>query len=390
MDRINTLFDKYQNNQCKPEEIEELLEYFRIGDEESLLKTHIDLALSIEASDDTELEKATDEVYGRIKSKILRDKPDKGRLILMRWIAAASILLFLSVGAYFILNKQQAQQVAQKQDLVPANDQATLTLANGQKIILTKGLSGKLANQGNTLIQVNAGHAIAYTTSTTGTGDKVEYNTLSTKKGEQSPYPLVLADGTKVWLNAESSITFPTAFNSKERMVKITGEAYFEVVHKPAQAFKVIVRGQVTEDIGTHFNINAYDDEPALKTTLLEGSVKVFIPSSSSSLQKAGVRLNPGQEAVNNNNGLNVQNADTEQAVAWKNGYFQFNHADLYTVMRQLSRWYDVDVAYEGNIPKKIFSGKIHRNLNASESLQMLQYFKVNYKIQGKTIIISN
>ncbi|WP_214071858.1 FecR family protein [Mucilaginibacter sp. dw_454] len=300
-----------------------------------------------------------------------------------RIAAAASILIFLSVGAYYVFHKQVPPQIAliQKQDIAPGRNQATLTLANGQKIILRKGLSGQLARQGNTVIRVNGGSAIAYVPGQVDA--KIEYNTLTTAKGEMSPYPLILPDGSKIWLNSQSSITFPTAFSGKERLVKITGEAYLEVVHKADQPFRVAVKGQTIEDRGTHFNINAYDDEPVINTTLLEGSIKISVGTKTAVLK-------PGQQAstVNGSSLINVKSADVDQAVAWKNGFFQFNDADIQTVMRQLSRWYDVDVQYEGKVPSFDFSGEMERSLNASQVLKLLSK-KVHFRIEGKKIIVT-
>lgn len=297
-----------------------------------------------------------------------------------RWLSiAASILLIIGLGGYFLLKSklptQQSEQTA-KQDIPPGHNQATLTLAGGQKIILTKGLKGLVAKQGQTAINANANN-ITYRASQPE--QSISYNTLSTAKGEQSPYPLVLADGTKVWLNAESSITFPTAFNNKERIVKLTGEAYFEVKHNAQQPFKVETAGQVVEDIGTHFNVNAYSNEPVIQTTLLEGGVRVN-----------GVQLQPGQQAriATGTTQVRLYTVDAEAVVAWKNGLFEFDNTPLEAVMRQLARWYDVNVIYEGNIPDRAFTGKLYRNINASQLLDVLTYNKIHYRINGKTLTI--
>jgi transmembrane sensor len=292
-----------------------------------------------------------------------------------RIAAAASVILALSAGGYFLLHKAQpAQQTARlvKNDIAPGHNRATLTLAGGKKIILTKGLSGTLAKQGQTIINASENNIIY--NAKNQTGDQVNYNTLSTAKGEQSPYPLVLPDGTKVWLNAESSITFPTAFNGRERKVKITGEAYFEVVHHERQPFRVETGKQAIEDIGTHFNVNTYPDEPTEKTTLLEGAVKVN-----------GILLSPGQQT----DGRTVTAANTEQAIAWKNGYFRFDGEQIDKIMRQLQRWYDIEVSYQGDLPQEVFYGKISRYKNISQALNMLAYSKaVHFKIEGRRVTI--
>jgi len=314
----------------------------------------------------------------------------KTRTLWPRIVAAASVILALSIGGYFLLHKQQPQQTANyKNDIPPGHNQATLTLANGKKIILTKGLSGKLAQQGTTLIGVSSQNALAYTAAGANANAPVAYNTLSTAIGEQSPYPLVLADGTKVWLDAESSITFPVAFNGKDRIVKITGEAYFEVAHNSAHPFKVTVKEQTIEDIGTHFNINAYDNEKVITTTLLEGIVKVFVPGSSSPLERAGLRLKPGEQAVLKNQIINVTNADVEETVAWKNGYFRFNNEKIESIMRKLSRWYPIDVQYSGAITDEEFYATSSRYKNISEVLTMLQKTKgVHFTIDGRRVTV--
>jgi len=301
---------------------------------------------------------------------------------------AASVLLLLTAGGYWLLHRRPTQQIAQNKqnDIAPGRNQATLTLANGQTIILNKGLTGKLAQQGNTLVQVNAGNDITYTP---GHAEKqVEYNTLTTKRGEESPYPLVLADGTKVWLNAASSIRFPTAFNGKTREVTITGEAYVEVAHNAAKPFRLITRGQTIEDIGTHFDVNAYEDEPAIKTTLLEGSVKVIMANSPTK----GVILQPGQQSLVDNSTLKVRDADVDQVVAWRNGKFLFDDEPLAGIMRQVSRWYNVDVSYEdAGLKTKRFGGVTARFASVSELLNTLEMTgKVKFTIQGRNIIVQD
>lgn len=292
-----------------------------------------------------------------------------------RIAVAASILLCIGTGGYFLLKtKLPKQQIAQHQthDVAPGHNQATLTLANGKKIILTKGLNGLLATQGKTTI-IASQNTIAYN-GIQSANESVNYNTLSTAKGEQSPYPLVLADGTKVWLNSESSITFPTVFNQKERLVKLTGEAYFEVKHNDKQGFKVIAPTQTIEDIGTQFNVKAYADEPAPATTLVEGSVKVN-----------NVILKPGEEKI----GDRVETANLKEVLAWKDGYFRFSNASITTIMRELARWYDIEVVYEGPVTQEHFSAKISRYKNISNVLQMLEKTKhVHFKIEGRRVTV--
>lgn len=299
----------------------------------------------------------------------------------LRITAAASIVLLLSFGSYFLIHKNPIAKVAKNKvyDVAPGRNQATLILANGQKIILTKGLRGQLATQGNAIVK--ADNAITYTASRSSSTD-IQYNTMSTVRGEQSPYPLILADGTKVWLNAASSITFPTAFNGKKRMVKITGEAYFEVAHNAAKPFVVTLPNQTVEVLGTHFDINAYTDESAVKTTLLEGSVKVYN-------DKSARVIKPGQQAILQNNELSVANVNTEEAIAWKEGYFRFDNERIESIMRKLARWYDIDVQYAGTVPDDEFTGVASRSRNISDVLKKLEYYNtVHFKIQGRRVTV--
>src|SRR5665213_1915814 len=288
-----------------------------------------------------------DRMLAKLRQRVKAEQTPVISIFWRRTAAAASILLCLGIGLYeYTLHKDHpaTATVAKNKvlDLPPGTNQATLTLANGQKIALTKSLSGKLAQQGNTTINMTSGGEITYTQKDAAQPQvtEVAYNTLTTKRKEQ--FPLVLADGTKVWLNSSSSITYPVTFNGKEKRVSITGEAYFEVVHNAAQPFRVAVSGQTVEDIGTEFNINAYDDEPVIKTTLINGSVRVTKGSHKAILK-------PGQAAITTlqQDNIQVKDADIEEAAAWKNGQTLFDDEDIQTIMRQVSRWYDVDVVYE-------------------------------------------
>lgn len=375
---FNELVDKVNNNTATDEELAQYNAFLN-----RLMPGNADFA-SLEAGQPETIKK---ELWARIQTA---RKPARVRTLWPRIAAAASIALAVSFGGYLLLHKQQHQEVSYfKNDILPGHNQATLTLANGQKIILTKGMSGQLAQQGNTVVGVNGQNTITYSSSGTGANAAIAYNTLSTAIGEQSPYPLVLADGTKVWLDAASSVTFPVAFNGKDRMVKITGEAYFEVAHNSAHPFKVMVKNQVVEDIGTHFNINAYDDETAIKTTLLEGAVKVFVPGAQSLAEQAGVLLSPGQQSVLKGEAFNITNADMEEVIAWKNGYFRFNNENIQSVMLKLSRWYNIDVQYAGAIPDVKFYATSARNRKISEVLTMLQETKgIHFKVEGRRVTV--
>lgn len=327
-------------------------------------------------------------LYSSITARIAGTQRN-GRIRRLYLSAAAAVTLaFLTVGVYRLFHEpSRLKQTAHNKinDLKPGENRATLTLANGQKIILTKSLTGQLSKQGNVNISMKANGTVAYTAGSGGqtTNAGTAYNTLTTKKGEQ--FPLILSDGTQVILDAASSITFPVAFTGNKRTVFITGQAYFKVVHNQHQPFQVLVKGQTINDIGTEFNINAYDDEGSVKTTLLEGSVKVSKASEA-------VVLTPGQQSQVTDNGNTitvVKNADIQSVVAWKNGLFQYNNASIQEVMRQVARWYNVDIQYEGTIPQREFSGKMQRDLNASQVLDLLSFTRIHFKIEGKKIIVT-
>lgn len=302
---------------------------------------------------------------------------------------AATILIMFSVGAYFYLKQPSATKVNKvayfKNDIAPGRNEAILTLSNGKKVDLNNARKGTIAKQGNTSIKKTQDGQLVYnsTADITEADKALLYNTVATPKGGQ--YQVDLPDGTKVWLDAGSSIRFPLAFSNNERRVEISGEAYFEVAKNKALPFRVVTSNQIVEVLGTHFNINAYRDEDATKTTLLEGSVKVSHPD-----QKDARFLTPGQQSSvqPGREPIDIQNVNTEDAVAWKNGYFAFDHTDLHSLMRQLSRWYNVDVVYEGNVPDDEFVGQISRSANLSQVLKILELGDLHFKIKNNKLIV--
>jgi ferric-dicitrate binding protein FerR (iron transport regulator) len=310
--------------------------------------------------------------------------------------AAAVVILILAAGSYFIFNKNNSQkQIAQSHsqkfynDITPGGNKAILTLANGSQIVLDSAAVGTLANQGNVkIIKLDSGQLAYNGPQTKEILTEISYNTISTPRGGQ--YQLTLSDGTKVWLNAASSLRFPASFVGKERKVELTGEGYFQVVHNSTQPFTVSVNGMEVHDIGTAFNINAYRDEPVIKTTLISGGVRVTeLKTRNSKL------LKPGQQALvsltddQNPEHITIKPADIAEAIGWKNGKFQFGEGtDIATIMRQIARWYDVDVEYKGKITGHI-GGSISRNVNASKVLNMLEKTgSVKFKIEGKKVIV--
>jgi transmembrane sensor len=306
-----------------------------------------------------------------------------------RFAAAASVIL-LFVTLYFlqssnpVTDKDSTAAATKKVDFDPGFDGAVLTLANGEKIILDTSTNGTLATQGNAAIKKKNGQLVY---DVEGSEAELMYNTLSTPNGRQ--YQLVLADGSKVWLNAASSITYPTAFIGNERKISITGEAYLEVARNTSKPFKVAIQSPAgdaaeIEVVGTQFNINSYKDESSTKTTLIEGKVKIHSG-------KATIVLDPGQQTQISTGGKlrTLGTVDIEEVTAWKNGYFNFNGADLSAVMRQLARWYDVEVVYEGEMPQREFGGKIGRDLKLSQVLTIMERYHIRYKMEPGKLILS-
>jgi len=306
---------------------------------------------------------------------------------------AACITLLLATGAYFIFMNKPQQQIAKtekqqqrfKNDVTaPGKAHATITLTNGKTVALDSFANGTLATQGNVRVIKTADGKIIYQPSSNGSKTTLQYNILSNPKGSRV-IDMTLADGSRVWLNAGSSVTYPIAFMGNERKVEITGEAYFEVAHNTAMPFKVQKGEAEITVLGTHFNINAYDDEDAIRVTLLEGSVKTSIGNGQSAT------LKPGQQAQITSDIKVVNNIDIEQVMAWKNGKFVFGESmGLKEIMRQVSRWYDVDIEYDSHINQS-FGGSISREVNVSKVLEKFELTgRVHFSIQGRKITVSN
>jgi transmembrane sensor len=308
------------------------------------------------------------------------------RVMRIGWFrSAAAVFLLLAAGVVFYATyrKKEAVQVTSvPADVPPGGNKAVLTLAGGQQIMLDSAHQGNLTVQGNVQVSKVSDGRLAYQ-AIGSAATALVYNTLSTPRGGQ--YELTLPDGSHAWLNAASSVTYPTVFTGSTREVTMTGEVYFEVKYNASQPFTVKAANSVIEDLGTHFNVNAYADEPVLRTTLLEGKVAV---------RNGAERrvLSPGEQAEVTGTGASIfvrSGIDPDEAVAWKNGLFQFNKADIRTVMRQIARWYDVEVRFEGPVSDDRFWGKLPRDANASQVLHVLQKEQVHFRIEGKTIIVT-
>jgi ferric-dicitrate binding protein FerR (iron transport regulator) len=354
----------------------------RIQDEENIGKY-----LSVMLNDER-----TSDAFQRLKAKVLLDKsnndkelaepvsPGRNRIhrLTTTWRRyAAAVIIVITVAAYFLSNKGSREPALTKsQQLHPeantGSNGAILTLSDGRQIVLDGRRNGMVASQNGTDVVLSNG-ALNYNNESTHKG--FVYNTMSTPKARQ--FELVLSDGTHVWLNAASSIRYPSSFTGAERVVVITGEAYFEVKHDNAHPFKVIAGSQVIRDLGTAFNVKAYDDEPQIKTTLVEGSVQI-----------GQILLNrPGQQL----NGDKIKIVNTGIETAWKNGVFDFEGiTSLREAMRQLGRWYDIDILYENGVPDSIpFTGRISRSTDLQSVLKLLENTSLKFRFEnGKKLII--
>ncbi|MCC7525514.1 MAG: FecR domain-containing protein [Chitinophagaceae bacterium] len=386
-DRLKYLLEQYAADATTPEETKELFGWIKNLNDDSVLKDKVkQLWLNPEGG---ELASETD--WNTIYAKIMEPPVIGQRRLRPRVAAAAVILVLLTAGSYWLFNMDAAEPMATvveqvpRAELVPGGDKAVLTLSNGEQIILDGADKGTLTQEGNTrIIKLNDGQ-LSYS-STKGVANKVMYNTISTPRGGQ--YQIVLADGSKVWLNAASSLRFPTSFSGEKRKVELTGEGYFEVAADASKPFMVTANELEVQVLGTHFNVNAYGDEDAVKTTLLEGSVRISKGDASNIIK-------PGEQAQIKNDDkrktpkILVQSVDADAVTAWKNGRFVFKGDNIQSVMRQLARWYDAEVSYSGNITDEEFVGVINRSRYSkiSDILDMMEKTEaVSFSVTGNQI----
>ena len=388
--RISYLLKVYSDGKASAEEKQNLLEWASHRGTEAAIKKHIEELSS--SYDSSELVPTVDweHIYENIiEEKNSRDsQPTFPKMIWHRRAVAAAVLLMLGTGYYFFTTNHKEQKnlsgIGQPKmaDIPPPNSvNAVLTLSNGQRIIIDSAGNGMLAKQGSVKVIKLANGAIAYR----GSSNEIQYNTLSNPRGSKV-VNLVLSDGSRVWLNAASSLRYPTSFGGNERKVEITGEAYLEVAHNPTMPFIVSKGNTSIKVLGTHFNVNAYDDESSLNVTLLEGSVSVAARGN----QQPKV-IKPGEQAqVNKNGSIGVSNSvDLSEVIAWKNGVFSFKDADIGRIMREISRWYDVDVVFEKPVEEKFYA-EVSRNMKVSTLLEMLEATKaVHFKIEGRMISVT-
>ncbi len=389
--RFEYLVDRYHNGELTPQEWGELYailkdEQFMSSLSDNMKDTFLTKLVAGEKDDELNLQ-----MWNRIDAAIqpaIMPQAHRARFLKTAWFRyAAAIIIVFGIGAYlWFIQQDRSRGVATRQpisaenDIAPGHDGAILTLADGTKKVLDSLGNGIVADQNGSRVILKDGR-LAYTFTGKLSGNAV-YNTMSTPKGRQ--FQLQLPDGTHVWLNAASSITYPTAFSEKAREVSVTGEVYFEVAKRDKQPFIVKVNEQTRiEVLGTHFNVNAYASEPAIRTTLLEGSVRV---TAYDQLQT----LKPGQQAkVDPHEKIKiVDDADINQVMAWKNGLFNFNGYDLKAVMREIGRWYDLEIVYEAEPAAGEVEGEIQRNFSLSQVMKVLQKINVHYRLEGKKLTI--
>lgn len=392
-DQFKLLVDRYITGDCSPEDQEQLrllLEDPTYVDQLALI---MDQQLEQNQATETELPEATRRIQETVAAQISQsatveetEAPKRGIVyVLRKWAVAASILTILSLLAIFLLNKSDdSSNLADHPSGTPApieagKDGAILTLVDGTTVVLDSMGNGLVTTQNGTKVLLKNGQLVydQENSDVVMTG----YNSMSTPKGRQ--FKMVLPDGTKVWLNAASSIRYPIVFTGNDRRVDITGEAYFEVAKNKEKPFIVATHsGTEIEVLGTQFNINSYDNEETINTTLLEGSVRV-------SNKEGRIELTPGQQAQSTHTALTVkQQVNVAQVMAWKNGQFDFNNASLREVMRQLERWYNIEVEYAPGVKNYEFVGKMDRGLSLQEVLKGLEMSEVRFEITNERKII--
>lgn len=374
------LFEKCASGNCTAEELTQLENY------------HDDFELTVKpwSAEMGTSEEVKQQILQKLRSQ-LSDEGKEHRSHFHYWVAAASVLIFLAAGTWFwIYTKDQQKnqhQIVQsdsiKTRIKPGRNRAILTLANGKKLDLDDTQTGVISRQGATIVSKSADGKLAYGSNVEAPDQNVvTYNTIETPRGGQ--YQLTLADGTAVWLNAGSSLKYPTTFSGKERNVELTGEAYFQVAKNRNKPFSVTLNGMKVEVLGTHFNVMAYHDEKTIETTLLEGSVKLTKDGSSTLLM-------PNQQGVLNNGASNfrVRAVNAENVIAWKNGFFKFDDENIETIMRKVARWYDVDISYKGNLKRQNFGGTVPRFKDISQLLTTLELTgTIHFKIDGRRVTV--
>ncbi|WP_377022457.1 FecR family protein [Mucilaginibacter angelicae] len=364
---IKDLLNKYAEGKCSEAE-KALLESWYLGYNEDPVNIS-----------PRQLQEAGEKIFRKLPGGS-NNKINRGTLL----AAAAVVMLVISLIVQLIFHKNEPTAALKPQDIPPGGNKAILTLAGGKKIDLADAATGGLAVQpGIRILKNGSGQVVYQPVDDRKGGDQAGYNTISTPAG--GIWNICLEDGTKVWLNNSSSLTYPASFrNKRERNVTLEGEAYFEVAKDKKHPFTVKSGGQEIKVLGTHFNVRAYKDEQVIRTTLLEGQVKISTADHSSSNI-----LIPGEQALFTGHTFRLADASMEQVMAWKNGYFRFDNTPVEQVMRELARWYDIEVRYEGPVSAEKLNGRISRSKNISKVLTALEATKiVRFKVEGRRVTV--
>jgi transmembrane sensor len=387
--RLSELEHKWLEGTISPEEEKEYMDWINRQENEAN-----DIYVPSDANEQDHKERLFYSISSRIvavKDNSMKARRGKVAMIGKRTMRyAAAILLVVALGStIYFLNRpsntalSSAQPVSKENNILPGGNKAVLILADGRTIVLDSAHRGQLAEQtGAKVIKTTDGELEYRVVNNLSNNSVVSYNTMTTPKGGQ--YQLRLPDGTRVWLNSSSTIFYPTVFAGKKRSVTISGEVYFEVAKNKNMPFIVNVDGKSSiEVLGTAFNINTYNDEGAIKTTLIEGSVKVSHDFKS-------VVLKPGQQSQQAEDLRVVSQFDIDQVIAWKNGYFNFNDVNIQKAMSQIARWYDIEVIYKGKIPDDVLVGKIPMGASITKVLNILEKIGVKFTVEGKKILVTS
>ncbi|SMC66159.1 FecR family protein [Pedobacter africanus] len=422
--QVYTILERYYRNECSAEEVRLLIGHFNTASEQDLMN-YIMKGFELEKREmnyDGADKETLDAVYRNLEERIRQNKAHntiarESRPLWPRYIGAAAAAAAIVFGIWFYNTSRHLEGSgatrnllnSAKNDIAPGHNGATLTFASGKTINLSDKKNGVIVGddlryddhtlviQSNPLSsRANAKDPDPSEVGMTGKqrDDKVGEIIAQTTKGQL--YSIILQDGTKAWLNSASKLSFSSKFGkTAQRIVEISGEVYFEVVKDARRPFIVRSHGQEVTVLGTHFNVKAYSDEPAIRTTLLEGSVRLSRHLEGSAAtrdlsyrREDAVLLKPGQQATNTGTAIKVEAVNAADAIAWKSGRFAFNRTSLEAVLREMGRWYNVDIKYPDGIPDEQFTGNINRNNTLAQALDILKFMKVKFEIQGRTIIV--
>jgi hypothetical protein len=393
--KITFLFVKYINDQCDANELEEVLMMLKNGTHQAELAAAISRVAAEDLKSNTTGDLTSleiENIYAGIKQRLHHadTEPEEfqtRRKIIPLWykISAAAAIVLIAAGVFFYNQRKKAEEpgmAAAKNIIMPGANRAFLTLSGGKRISLSDAADGKIAQEDGSSITKTADGRLVYSATGAGNGRDLKQNSVSTPKGGK--WRIKLPDGTAVWLNAASNITYPTSFiGSKVRRIELKGEAYFEVAKDKAHPFIVKSDNQEVEVLGTHFNVSSYADDESAKTTLLEGAIRI----TGGGQQKI---LKPGEQSILDGKVLKIRTADVETAVAWKNDKFVFRGESIKEIMRVLVRWYNIDVEYRGAVTTEQFQGKIGMQKNITEVLGLLELTEaVHFKIEGRKVIVT-